>query len=163
MNTKKAYQMLVVVLFFAFVSLISRSIIYLILSVAIATMILSLLKNAKKATDGQLAAKKTLANQDIKLHKFLIVTTIVGALMIGYGSLYYSDNSIFEQLISTPTHLYTAILIICGGFFIVLSSLYFIIREILVADKGTSNHFCEHCGTKNKSKHLYCSNCGERL
>lgn len=174
MNTRKAYRMLVVVLFFAFVSLISRSIIYLILSVAIATMIIFLLSSAKKARiehgENYKQIDSLSKDQNIGLHKFLIVTTVIGGLILGYGSLFFAENSIFHQFVTIPEQLYLAILIIIAGFIIVLTSLYYIILELLGG--GTPNKkripdaktiFCGHCGAKNKADHTYCSSCGTEL
>lgn len=168
MNTRKAYQMLVVVLFFAFISLISRSIIYLILSVAIAIMIISLLTNAKKmrSTYGVPSQKHHVEkDQNISLHKFLVVTAVMGGVLIGYGSLAFKENSIFHQLITVPKESYIAIPIIIAGFVIGLSSLYFIIREMLSdgIQNGNSAQFCGECSTKAKKNHNYCHKCGAEL
>ncbi|RXJ04046.1 hypothetical protein DS745_01260 [Anaerobacillus alkaliphilus] len=166
MDTKKAYRMLVVVLFFAFISLISRSIIYLVLSVAIATMIVFLLSSAKKAKREQgvqTSSTKASGDQDIRLHKFLIVTTVIGALMIGYGSLFFTENPYFQQFISIPTQFPLAILIMIGGFGIALSSLYFIIREMLSTGAEKSGDRCEFCRAKNNPEHRYCFKCGKQL
>nr|WP_261179236.1 hypothetical protein [Anaerobacillus sp. CMMVII] len=137
MDTKKAYRMLIVVLFFAFVSLISRSIIYLVLSVAIATMIIFLLSSAKKVKNGtsQQGRKQQSNDQNVALHKFLLVTTVIGGLIIGYGSLYLPRIRFFQQFITVPEQYYIAILIIIAGFTIVLFSLYFILREMLFSNK----------------------------
>jgi hypothetical protein len=172
-NTRKAYRMLVVVLFFAFVSLISRSIIYLILSVAIATMIMFLLSSAKK-TRNQQGAKinQTVVDNDhdIRLHKFLIGTSVIGVLMLGYGSLFFAETTFFHQLVTIPNQLYVAIVIIIAGFSIVLISLYFIIREMLGVNVRNSkvsqrkqSLYCGNCGAKNNPDHTYCSSCGTEL
>jgi uncharacterized membrane protein YedE/YeeE len=172
-NTRKAYRMLVVVLFFAFVSLISRSIIYLILSVAIATMIMFLLSSAKKTRNQQgLKNNQTVGKKDqnIRLHKFFIGTTVIGALILGYGSLFFAETTFFHQLVTVPNQLYVAIVIIFAGFSIVLISLYFIIREMLGVNvknnKGTQSKqsiYCGNCGTKNNPDHTYCSSCGTEI
>lgn len=167
MNFRKAYQMLIVVLFFAFISLISRSIIYLILSVAIATMIISLISNAKKTGrfQNKVVGEKNKADENIRLHKFLLITTIVGAFIIGYGSLYFKQDSIFHQLITVPTELYLAVIVIIAGFIIVLGSLYFIIVEMLsttVEKKQQRNNHCQ-CGAKINSNHTFCPSCGQAL
>lgn len=171
MDTRKGYKMLVVVLFFAFISLISRSIIYLVLSVAIATMILFLLgSNKNKIKQGRKVEKVVVKEKNKLLQIFMLVIAISGGLILGYGSLFFMEETIFHQYLSLPKQTYIAVLLIVFGFTTVLFSLFFIIKAELgiVSNKGQKKYidssiYCGFCGTENNEKHTFCCSCGKQL
>ncbi|OIJ14739.1 hypothetical protein BKP37_07095 [Anaerobacillus alkalilacustris] len=137
MNTRKAYRMLIVVLFFAFISLISRSIVYLILSVLIATIIIFLLGNAKKKDKVNNVIHTSLAPKDKGnlLVKILLVVMAVGFLLIAYGALYFIEAPYFLQIIPLPEQYLTVIAILAVGCFVIVGSLYYFIKELLNEEK----------------------------
>lgn len=173
MNTRKGYKMLVMALFVAFISLISRSIIYLVLSVAIASIIIFLLSNDKKARKMQ-TGKQTaviVKESNKKLTTFLWATTIFGGLSLGYGSLFFTTETVFHQIIPLPDQHYSAMIFVSVGFSAVLASLYFLLREGLttVTNKkvkqvsATTTVYCGQCGEQNNGNYAFCSSCGQKL
>lgn len=172
MDTRKGYKMLITVLFFAFISLISRSIIYLVLSVTIATMIIFLLSSNKKAKKMQ-AGKQNKDNSkesNKKLNITLWATTIIGVLALGYGLLLFTTDTIFHQILPMPEEFFIAIIFIIVGFSVFLSSLYFLLRQSLTVNTTKAKQLsvktdavCSHCGDQNNRNHAYCSNCGQQL
>ncbi|OIJ15753.1 hypothetical protein BKP35_01820 [Anaerobacillus arseniciselenatis] len=163
MNTRKAYRMLIVALFFIFISLISRSIIYLVLSVAIATMIIFLLSSNKKLKSDGNEKKQTeiIEVQNRRLSSFLWVAVVIGALLLGYGSLYFTENTIFHQYVPLPEQVMTAISLTTIGAGVTLTSLFFIIRESLVVKQNVI--ICQQCKAGNNGNHLYCHSCGQKI
>lgn len=138
MNTRKAYRMLIVVLFFAFISLISRSIVYLILSVVIATIIVFLLSNAKKKDNKNSVEQQTEVTKK-KRNSFIGILSVimgVGVLLVGYGSLYFWEKPNFLQLIPLPEQLVTVMILFAVGCLVVLGCLYFMIKETFTVDKN---------------------------
>jgi uncharacterized membrane protein len=133
MNRRKGFKLLIVVLFFAFISLISRSIIYLILSVAIASIILFLLSGDRKNRKVTDITQKNVPKKDVNkgLNTFLFVIAIFGGLILGYGSLFFMNETIFHHWITLPDQLIVALVLIFLGFGILLSSLFFIIKEVI--------------------------------
>lgn len=164
MNTRKAFRMLIVALFFIFVSLISRSIIYLVLSVAIATIIIFLLSSNKKVgkVDNVKQQMDMIEIKNKRFALFLWIMLVVGAMVLGYGSLFFTENTFFHQFLPLPEQLLVAILLTVLGFCLVLGSLYFLIRESLNVNAQTVIS-CEHCGARNNHSHLYCHSCGEKI
>lgn len=167
MNTRKGYQMLVVVLFFAFISLISRSIVYLVLSIAIATIIVFLLSSNKKKMKGAAAVSHPVEIQGKnKLQGILLFVAAVGLLLTGYGVLYFTENPFFRG-VPLPKESYIAVLIILGGFLIVLISLYLVIKRYLAVGANIEANeeiiYCGNCRQKNDRHHTYCSKCGKKL
>lgn len=172
MNTRKGYKMLVVALFVAFISLISRSIIYLVLSVAIASIIIFLLSSDKKARKKQVGKEAVGIGKESnkKLTIFLWITTITGGLSLGYGSLFYTTETLLHQIIPLPDQFSKAIIFICVGFSIALGSIYFLLREGLTTTNrkrtktsATTAVYCGNCGEKNNDTQAYCSSCGQPL
>ncbi|WNF38118.1 hypothetical protein RJD24_06740 [Bacillaceae bacterium IKA-2] len=171
MNTRKGYKMLIMALFVAFISLISRSIIYLILSVAIAAIIIFLLSSDKKARKAQPGKQTAVMAKEAnkKLITLLWVTTIFGGLSLGYGALFFTSETVFHQIIPLPDQHYSAMIFISVGFSGVLASIYFLLREGLTVTKkakqvsATSPVFCGHCGQQNNGSHAFCSSCGQKL
>lgn len=172
MNTRKGYKMLVVTLFVAFISLISRSIIYLVLSVAIASIIIFLLSSDKKARKRQVGKQAAVIEKESnkRLTTFLWATTIVGGLSLGYGSLFFTTETFVHQIIPFPNQLISAIIFISVGFSAVLGSIYFLLREgLMITNKkatkmsATTAVYCSHCREQNNSNHTYCSSCGQPL
>lgn len=167
MNTRKGYRLLIVVLFFAFISLISRSIIYLVLSVAMATMILFLLSGAKKnekvKTEKQ-QVSVVVEEQNNILSRFLWIVFMIGGLVLGYGSLFFTEETFIHQLIPMPDK-FVAYMLVILGFCMILSSLYFLIKQFLYVggSKTVQVIYCTFCGTKNDKKHSFCSSCGKPL
>ncbi|MCE7793209.1 hypothetical protein K8O68_12350 [Salipaludibacillus sp. CUR1] len=112
MNRAKSYRILIILLFFAFVSLLSRSLVYLVISITIAVLIIVLLSRDVKERERR-SDEKSLGNMAGKgngshekkdtgsplLYVFPILFLALGALMASYGfSGYFDLEGIFHKL-----------------------------------------------------------------
>ena len=102
MNRGKSYRILAVIMFIAFISLISRSIIYLILSLTIGVIIITLLKNDNK--DKEKASSQPVNNKGAVektglLKRFLpYILLLSGSIMLAYGlGGLFALNTMFHQ------------------------------------------------------------------
>ncbi|MBU9711314.1 hypothetical protein [Evansella tamaricis] len=100
MNRIKSYRIATLLLFFAFISLISRSIIYLILSLTVAFLIIILLSKEKKRK-GDEPPRPRVKEKDMQrtMYLFPIFFTGIGFLMLSYGASGILDyNTVYHQL-----------------------------------------------------------------
>ncbi|MBU9722098.1 MULTISPECIES: hypothetical protein [Bacillaceae] len=109
MNRSKSYRILILLLFFAFISLVSRSIIYLVFSLAVAFLIILLLSRDKKvqhrrqeenirteSEDNVGGEKKHQSNKHIIIP---IIIAFIGFLIVYYGySGYHDMESIYHKV-----------------------------------------------------------------
>lgn len=107
MNRAKSYKLLLVVLFVLFVSLISRSILYLAISMTVAVIIIVLLTRDMKQKPIQSGKNRTESNdtgrsKEEKNHStafFPLMLTVFGAIALLYGfSGVFTTDSIFHSL-----------------------------------------------------------------
>ncbi|ADH99566.1 hypothetical protein [Salisediminibacterium selenitireducens] len=107
MNRAKSYKLLLVVLFVLFVSLISRSILYLAVSMTVAVIIIVLLTRdmkQKPVQSGKSSAEYNDTNRSIEKKNresafFPLMLTVFGATALLYGfSGVFTTDSIFHSL-----------------------------------------------------------------
>ncbi|WP_416149788.1 hypothetical protein ACM26V_01960 [Salipaludibacillus sp. HK11] len=133
MNRGKSYRILSVILIFAFVSLISRSIIYLVISLTIAVLIIVLLSRDVKERErlkknnnemgrsisnksGHQSAVSTSTSTMI----FPILLFIVGAILVIFGfNGYFEVEGVFHRLGWMENEHFVFLVFLIGG--IVLS------------------------------------------
>lgn len=104
MNRPKSYRLLLVVLFIVFVSMISRSILYLVISMTVAVIIIFLLSKDMKLKSGvpkkdQSTPTVTGDEYQVKEGKgiYSIALTLLGAVAIFYGfSGIFTTDSLFH-------------------------------------------------------------------
>ena|SRR5690554_2819421 len=104
MNRGKSYRVLAVMLLIAFISLISRSLIYLVISLTIAVIIIMLL--SKDVKERQTAAQQTIHEKSSVHGKkrrlgmaIPIVFSLLGVIMASYGLTgIFELETIFTQL-----------------------------------------------------------------
>lgn len=105
MNRAKSYKLLLVVLFILFVSLISRSILYLAVSMTVAVIIIALLtkdikqKPEKSNSNGQEQSIDQNANKNDESAFFPVLLTCFGAVALFYGfSGVFTSDSMFHAM-----------------------------------------------------------------
>lgn len=137
MNRSKSYRLLIVLLFFAFISLISRSLIYLIISLTIAILIILLLsKDIRKKGSTTRVGKETPPTegkpQKGQITNFILL--IGGIVLIAYGITgYFHTGSTFAQfglMINDP---FLLILAMAIGGLITIYSFIVLLKKYLEA------------------------------
>lgn len=118
MNRGKGYRLLALLLIIAFISLISRTISWLILSLTIAIIVISLLaKDLKDRKNGQQLYETKSKEQKRKNKEFFIPFTflIIGIMMTSYGLTgLFNVESIFVHfhlMVEEPFVLIASVLI----------------------------------------------------
>ncbi|UTW69690.1 hypothetical protein KHA80_00870 [Anaerobacillus sp. HL2] len=117
-----------------------------------ATMILFLLSGAKKneivKTEKQ-QVNIVVEEQNNLLSRFLWIVLMIGGLVLGYGSLFFTEETFIHQLIPMPDKFVAYMLVILG--FCMISSLYFLSKQLLYVggSKTVQVIYCSFCGRKN--------------
>ncbi|MCD8508598.1 MAG: hypothetical protein LRY73_00915 [Bacillus sp. (in: Bacteria)] len=136
MNRSKSYRLLIILLFIAFISLISRSLIYLIISITIAFIIILLLSKDKARRLSDASEKIIVEEPQVIKKKNQLSTYIVlslGVILLSYGIAgYFHTQSIFNDMgILNDPFLHTLAIIIGG--IMTLSSFVFLLKKYLEA------------------------------
>ncbi|AOM82874.1 hypothetical protein [Salisediminibacterium beveridgei] len=104
MNRPKSYRLLLVVLFIVFVSMISRSILYLVISMTVAVIIIFLLSKDMKSKTSDRSDDRRSPNTSAETYQdtidkgiFPMALTLLGAVAIFYGfSGIFTTESLFH-------------------------------------------------------------------
>lgn len=121
MNRGKSYRLLIILLFFAFISLISRSLIYLIISLTIAFIIVVLLSKDKTQKLRQQSSEKIILEDVSKPEKrgsqvlsFILLS--LGVFLLAYGITgYLQVQSLFNDVVYLNDPFLHILAIIVGG------------------------------------------------
>lgn len=136
MNRGKSYRILITFLFFAFISLISRSLIYLVISLTIAVLIIVLLSRDVKEKEslkqsmrngvstsgiaGQ-ANSGSLKNASSTALTFPVLFLITGAIMTTFGFTGYFDiQGVFHYLGWMTDETFVLLVFLIVGLFLLL-------------------------------------------
>lgn len=139
MNRGKSYRILIAFLFFAFISLISRSLIYLVISLTIAILIIILLSKDVKERERQ----KQLKPQDktVKLAAesssstaitFPVLFFIAGTIMASFGFTgYFEVEGIFHYLGWMTDETFVLLVFLIVGILLILYGFTAILKKWL--------------------------------
>ncbi|SER41900.1 hypothetical protein [Salipaludibacillus aurantiacus] len=145
MNRAKSYRILIILLFFAFVSLLSRSLVYLVISITIAVLIVVLLsrdvkdrerRNDEKSLENRAGKGKGSYEKKDSGSPFSYVFPILflasGALMASYGFTgYFEIEGIFHKLGWISREPFVQIVFFLVGIFLGLYGLTALLKKWL--------------------------------
>ncbi|PYZ94584.1 hypothetical protein CR194_03365 [Salipaludibacillus keqinensis] len=146
MNRGKSYRILIIVLFFAFVSLLSRSLVYLVISLTIAVLIIVLLsRDVKQRERNNREVKNTIPNTETSKDQFAVERTtkiadyslagiflVLGVLMGSYGLTgFFEIEGIFHQLGWMTEESFVIIVFIVVGMLLILYGLSILLKRWL--------------------------------
>ncbi|WP_280768143.1 hypothetical protein [Salipaludibacillus daqingensis] len=145
MNRGKSYRILIVLLFFAFISLISRSIIYLVISLTIAVLIIVLLsrdvKDRERRKQINTISKSSAKNHTVNVSggmtlndslTFPILFFISGLIMASFGFTgYFQVEGVFHQLGWMTDEVFVQLVFLIVGILLILYGFTVILKKWL--------------------------------